>query len=326
MRRSEPITWDQMRVGFVLIVSLVLLALCVLLVGRIGDVFGERYQLVALMESASGLRPGAPVQVAGRGVGQVERVEFIAPEERGDSEAAVAVWLGVNVDVREQIRRGSRARVRTQGLLGDRLIDIEPGSPDSATLVPGDTIGTAPALSYDELLGQAADAVLGLTQLSNDLSATLARVSSGEGSLGRLLVDEALYDGLVDLNDNLAAVLGPIADGEGSLARLLEDPELYDRLVSSSARFDTVTAALAAGEGTLGRLLASDSLYRAVASSAARANSILGRIEVGEGAVGQLIGDETLYEELLKVVVDLNAFLVEVRANPGKFIPPIRVF
>ena len=159
MRRSEPITWDQMRVGFVLIVSLVLLALCVLFVGRIGDVFGERYQLVALMESASGLRPGAPVQVAGRGVGQVERVEFIAPEERGDSEAAVAVWLGVNVDVREQIRRGSRARVRTQGLLGDRLIDIEPGSPDSAVLVPGDTIGTAPALSYDELLGQAADAV-----------------------------------------------------------------------------------------------------------------------------------------------------------------------
>ena len=128
MRRSEPITWDQMRVGLVLIVSLVLLGLCVLFVGQIGDVFSERYQLIALMESASGLRPGAPVQVAGRGVGQVERVEFITPEERGGSEVAVAVWLGVNVGVRDQIRRGSRARVRTQGLLGDRLIDIEPGS------------------------------------------------------------------------------------------------------------------------------------------------------------------------------------------------------
>ncbi len=326
MRRSNPMTWDEMRVGLVIIVSLILLGLCVVFVGQIGDVFAERYQLVALMESASGLRPGAPVQVAGRGVGQVERVEFITPEERGDSEAAVAVWLGVNVGVREQIRRGSRARVRTQGLLGDRLIDIEPGSADSAVLAPGDTIGTAPALSFDELLGQAADAVLGLTQLSNDLSATLARVSSGEGSLGRLLVDEALYDGLVDLNENLAAVLGPIADGEGSLAQLLEDPELYERLVSSTARLDTVTGALAGGEGTLGRLLASDSLYRALASSAARADSMLGLIERGEGAVGQLVSDETLYEELLKVVVDLNAFLAEVRANPGRFIPPIRVF
>lgn len=326
MRRSNPMTWDEMRVGLVIIVSLILLGLCVVFVGQIGDVFAERYQLVALMESASGLRPGAPVQVAGRGVGQVERVEFITPEERGNSEAAVAVWLGVNVGVREQIRRGSRARVRTQGLLGDRLIDIEPGSADSAVLAPGDTIGTAPALSFDELLGQAADAVLGLTQLSNDLSATLARVSSGEGSLGRLLVDEALYDGLVDLNENLAAVLGPIADGEGSLAQLLEDPELYERLVSSTARLDTVTGALAGGEGTLGRLLASDSLYRALASSAARADSMLGLIERGEGAVGQLVSDETLYEELLKVVVDLNAFLAEVRANPGRFIPPIRVF
>ena len=326
MRRSNPMTWDEMRVGLVIIVSVILLGLSVIFIGQLGDVFADRYQLVALMESASGLRPGAPVQVAGRGVGQVERVEFIDPGDRGDSEAAVAVWLGVNVSVREQIRRGSRARVRTQGMLGDRLIDIEPGSVDSAILAPGDTIGTAPALSFDELLGQSADAVLGLTQLSNELSATLARVSGGEGSLGRLLVDEALYDGLVDLNRHLSAVLGPIAEGEGSLARLLEDPELYERLVSATAWLDTVTGALAGGEGTLGRLLASDSLYLVLASSAARADSMLALIESGGGAVGQLVSDETLYEELLKVVVDLNAFLAEVRANPGRFIPPIRVF
>lgn len=326
MRRSKPITWDQIRVGFVLIVGLGLLALGIFLIGEVGEVFGERYELVTLMESASGLQPGAVVQVAGRNVGQVEQVEFIAPAARGESDLAVAVWIGVSVTVREQIRRGSRARVRTLGLLGDRIIDIEPGSADSAVLVAGDTLGSAPALSYDELLGQAADAVQSLTDLSNGLSGTLARVSAGEGSLGRLLVDDTLYDGLVDLNVHLSAVLGPLAAGEGLLGRLLEDEEIYDRLVTATARLDTVTGVVAAGEGTLGRLLASDSLYRALASSATRADSLLGLVEGGEGALGRLVGEEALYEELLKVVVDLNAFLEDIRTNPGRFIPPIRVF
>ncbi|WP_420634644.1 MlaD family protein [Candidatus Palauibacter sp.] len=326
MRRSKPITWDQVRVGIVLMFGLIVLALAVFLIGQVGDVFGERYRLVALMESASGLQPGASVRVAGRPVGQVQRVEFIPPDERGASDAAVAVWFGVNVSVREQIRRGSRAQVRTEGLLGDRLIDIEPGSPDSAMLAPGDTVGTAPALSYEELLGEAADAVRSLTDLSNDLSATLARVSAGEGSLGRLLVDESLYEGLVEFNEHMGAVLGPIAAGEGTLGRLLDDGEMYDRLVSAATRFDTITAAMAAGEGTFGRLLASDSLYLAVASSAARADSMLALIESGEGALGRLVADERLYEETLRVIVDLRAFLAEVRANPGKYIPAVKVF
>lgn len=326
MRRSKPITWDQVRVGFVLIAALAILALGGFFIGQVGDVFDTRYQLVTLMESASGLQRGAPVQVAGQSVGQVDRVEFISPADRGDSEAAVAVWLGVSTSVRDQIRRGSRARVRTQGLLGDRLIDIEPGAPDSAVLVNGDTLGAAPALSYEELLGQAADAVQSLTDLSDDLGATLARVSAGEGSLGQLLVDETLYAGLVDLNANLNALMRPILEGDGALGRLIEDDEIYDRLVSATARLDSVTGAVVAGEGTLGQLLASDSLYRALASSATRADSLLGLIERGQGAIGRLVTDEELYEELLRVVVDLNAFLAEVRANPRKFIPPIKVF
>ncbi|WP_420635923.1 MlaD family protein [Candidatus Palauibacter sp.] len=326
MRRSKPITWDQIRVGIVLIFGLVVLAVGVFFIGEVGDVFSERYRLVTLMESASGLQPGAVVQVAGRNVGQVERVEFIPPATRGESDMAIAIWMGVNVSVREQIRHDSRARVRTLGLLGDRIIDIEPGSADFAALAPGDTVESAPALSFDELLGEAADAVRSLTDLSNGLGATLTRVSDGEGSLGRLLVDETLYEGLVELNAQLGTVLGPVAKGEGLLGRLLGDEAIYDRLLAATARLDTVTGAMASGEGTLGRLFASDSLYRALASSATRADSLLGLIEGGEGAIGRLVGEDVLYEELLKVVVDLNAFLAEVRANPGRFIPPVRVF
>lgn len=326
MRRSNPITWDQVRVGFVLILSLAILAVGVFFIGQIGDVFVSRYRLVTLMQSASGLVRGAQVQVAGQNVGQVDRVEFIRPEDRPSTGEAVIVWLGISLEVREQIREDSRARVRTQGLLGDRLIDIEPGSLGFAALADGDTLGAAPALSYEELLGQAADAVQSLTTLSNDLTETLGRVAAGEGSLGSLLVDDALYGGLVDLNASLNALIGPVAAGEGVLGRLLQDDDLYDRLTSATARMDSVAAAVVDGEGTLGRLIRSDSLYVAMTSSALRADSLLAAVTSGEGAVGRLVTDDLLYEELLKVIVDLNALLADVRANPKKFIPPIKVF
>jgi len=269
---------------------------------------------------------GAPVQVAGQNVGQVDRVEFIRPEDRPETGEAVSVWLAVNVAVQDQIRGDSRARVRTQGLLGDRLIDIEPGSAAEAPLADGDTLLAAPAVSYEELLGQAADAIQGLITLSNELSGTLRRVSSGEGSLGQLLVDDGLYAGLVDLNDNLNAVLAPVVRGEGTLGQLLRDETLYDRLAAATGSLDSVTALVTEGEGTLGQLVRSDSLYRALTSSAVRADELLARIERGEGAVGQLIVDERLYEELLRTVVDLNALLQDIRANPKKFIPTVKVF
>ncbi len=312
--------------GLVLLFGLGILAVGIFLIGTIGDVFGSRYRLVTLMESAAGLVRGAPVQVAGQNVGQVDRVEFIRPEQRPETGEAVAVTLGINVAIRDQIRADSRARVRTQGLLGDRLIDIEPGSADQRVLADGDTLGAAPALSYEELLGQAADAVQSLTELSNDLVATLERVTAGEGSLGRLLMDDALYASMVSLNDNLTALLGPVVEGEGVFGRMLQDGELYDRLLSATARIDSVTGAVTEGEGTLGRLVRSDSLYAALASSASRADSLLALIERGDGAMGRLVTDEQLYEELLKVIVDLNAFLTDVRQNPKRFIPPVKVF
>ena len=326
MRRSRAVTWDQVRVGLVLIVALAILGFGIFFIGNVGDQFATRYRLVTLMQSAAGIVVGAPVQVAGQNVGQVVGVEFIQPEQRPPSGEAIAVSLGVNTRVQDQIRADSRARVRTQGLLGDRLIDIEPGSADQAILADGDTLAGAPAISYEELLGQAADAIESLITLSNDLTSTLSRVADGEGSLGQLLVDDGMYTGMVALSENLNAVLGPVAEGEGSFARLLRDEQLYDRLLATTASLDSATALVLAGDGTLGRLVTSDSLYRALTASAVRADELLEAIERGDGSMGRLVTDEALYEELLKTIVDLNAFLQDVRANPKKFMPVIKVF
>ena len=326
MQRSTQITWDQVRVGLVIIVALAILSAGVFMVGQIGHVFGERYRLVTVMSTAAGLVPGAPVQVAGQTAGQVDRIEFISPEQRPATGEAVAVWLAVNTEVRDQIRGDSRARVRTQGLLGDRLIDIEPGSPGQPVLQDGDTLSSAPALSYQELLGQASDAIDGLTRLSASLADLTEGLLEGEGTAGQLLVNDQLYRQLVTLGDHLNEVLGPVAAGEGVFGRMLSDDELYERLVAAVASLDTLSASVVAGEGTLGRLVASDSLYRALTSSTATVDSLLASLQDGEGSIGKLFTDDGLYEEVLKTLVDLNTLLADLRENPAKYIPPVRIF
>lgn len=326
MRRSTPITWEEVRVGALILGALAVLAVGVFFVGQVGHVFGQRYRLVTLMTSGAGLAPGAAVQLAGQNVGQVERIEWISPEERREHGASVAVWLAVNREVREQIREDSRARLRTQGLLGDRVVDIRPGSPEVDALAAGDTIPAAEPLDYQEILEEASGAVTGIAELTRRLEEVARRALAGEGSLGRLVTDETLYRRLAELSGSLARVMERAAGGEGTLGRLLADDRLYERMVSVTASLDTLTAGVAGGRGTLGRLAASDSLYREARSAVTRADSLLGRLEAGEGTAGKVLTRDELYEELLEALVDVNALLDDLRERPRRYVPPVEVF
>lgn len=326
MRRSTPLTWDDVRVGGLVLVSLVLLALGIFYVGQVAHVFGDRYRLVTLMNSAAGLVPGAAVQLAGQNVGQVSGVEWIEPDRRRELGASVAVQLSVDRGVQGQIRSDSRARIRTQGLLGDRVIDIRPGSPEADVLQPGDTVPSEEPVDYQEVLEDAAGAVGGLSRLARRLEELTRRMLAGEGSLGRLVVDTTLYREITLLSGSLGRFLQRANRGEGSLGRLLTEDRLYEELVRVTARLDTLTAGVATGRGTLGRMVASDSLYRELRRVAERSNELLRGLEEGRGTMGRLMTEDEAYEALLKNLADLNALLQEVRSDPERYLPEVEIF
>jgi len=326
MRRGSHITWDQLRVGVTLLVGLTILAVSIFFIGQTGHVFGERYRLVIFMRSAAGLVPGAVVQLAGQSVGQVDEIELIKPDRRPPGGEAVAVWVAVNREVQDQIRADSRAQVRTQGLLGDRMIDISPGTAEQPVLADEDTLASAGSLDYDALLAQGASAVSELVDVLGNLSALTRGLLEGEGMLGKLVVDDAMYLRLLDLTSGLNEFLTLATDEASSLGRLLRDDEIYSSLRRTLAGLDTLTAFVERGEGTLGRLVTSDSLYRALSGVAGRTDSLLASIQAGEGSAGRMFTDETMYEELLRMVVEMNGLLADLRADPERFVPPIEVF
>lgn len=326
MRRGTPITWEQVRVGIFLIIVLAMGTTALVLIGRSGNVFGERYQLVTLVRSAAGLVPGAEVQLAGQAVGQVDRVVLIPPEDRPESGQAVALWLNVRVSVQSQIREDSRAQVRTQGLLGDRLIDIRPGSAGARILQDGDTLHAASSVDFDALIAEGSEAVGDLVEITSNLAELTRGVLEGEGTMGRLVTDAALYDRLVSLAGSMDTLVAAAADADGPVMRMLEDESLYLSIRSTLTSLDSVAAGVARGEGSLGRMLTTDSLYAALLGSVTRMDSLLVNLESGEGAMGRLFTDPDLYEELLKTVVDFGSLLEAVREDPERFVPEVSVF
>lgn len=319
-------TWEQVRVGIFLIIVLAMGATALVLIGRSGNVFGERYQLVTLVRSAAGLVPGAEVQLAGQAVGQVDRVVLIPPEDRPESGQAVALWLNVRVSVQSQIREDSRAQVRTQGLLGDRLIDIRPGSAGARILQDGDTLHAASSVDFDALIAEGSEAVGDLVEITSNLAELTRGVLEGEGTIGRLVTDAALYDRLVSLAGSMDTLVAVAADADGPVMRMLKDESLYLSIRSTLTSLDSVAAGVARGEGSLGRMLTTDSLYAALLGSITRMDSLLASLESGEGAVGRLFTDPLLYEELLKTMVDFGSLLEAVREDPERFVPEVSVF
>lgn len=325
-------TARQARVGAVILVALVFLAYGVYQVGRLFDVFADRYPLVTLAESSAGLIEGAPVTVAGQRVGQVSEIRFI-PVEHRTGDANVAIRMSLSQRVRDQIRADSRAALRTQGLLGDRLVDISPGSRDAPILEPGDTIPSEAALDYEEVLSTAATTMEAVQEILGDLEVLTHELASGEGTIGSLLSDDRLYERMAAATNELTGLLRTVNRSDGTLARLIRDPEMYERVDRALVRLDSVGAAVMEGRGTLGRLVHDDSLYDNLVGVAGRADSALAGLETfmadlngGDGSLARLLEDPALYDQLLRTIVDLQSLVAEIRKNPEALSPEIRVF
>lgn len=322
---------SQVRVGLVFALGMLLLIFGVYQVGRLFDVFASRYPLITLVENSAGLMAGAPVTLAGQRVGQVDEVHFIPVHERVGS-ANIRVRMSVNRGVQDQIREDSRAALRTQGLLGDRFIDIIPGSPAVRMLEPGDTIMSEPPLEMEQILEMAAGTIEHVQEIAGDLQLTTERIARGEGTIGALLADDRLYQRMTaattELNDLLATVNG----SDGTLSRLIHDPAMYDLMEGALVRLDSLGAAILAGEGTLGRLMSDDGLYDGMLGVMGRADTTLLGVqglveELGDrdGTIGRLLEDPELYDQFLKAVVDVQNLIQAIRADPRTYRPDVHI-
>jgi phospholipid/cholesterol/gamma-HCH transport system substrate-binding protein len=317
MRRSPRITWDQLRVGLVIAVAVAVLGVAIYKLGQSANLFAKRYELIAYLPDANGLREGGSVMVAGQLAGTVTKIEFLPVDT--DTTRNLKLTLAVDATVREQIRRDSRGKLRTLGLLGDKVFDITPGTPGYQPLAEGDTVRVVQALDYEAVIAQASGAVTDMVALTRDLRTITGGLAKGEGTVGQLLTNRALYDQLNGTLGRANSMLARFQNPNGSVGRLLDDPTLYNRLVGVISSTDSLVIALNTSKGTAGLLLRDTTLYANLTGITRGADSLMRSLTNGQGTASRLLTDQTLYDQLNKLVTDLSAILADVRRDPGRY-------
>jgi phospholipid/cholesterol/gamma-HCH transport system substrate-binding protein len=340
-RAAKALTWTELRVGVVTIVSLVVLAITIVYVGSGGgSPWARKYELKALMSDINGLKPGAPVRVGGLEVGTVKHVDF---DRKG---GMVEVTMKLDRRVQPRVTTKSQATLGSMGLLGEKAVDIT-ASVDGAPIEDGGYISAAAEDPFKGLLAETSES-------TSHLNRILARMDAGEGTMGKALRDEELYNRMVDVSVRLQGVMNKLESPAGPLGRLVNDNEMSRQLSSSVKGIDSIVARvnegkgplgalsrdeqlvadlksltsnlnevagkLHRGEGSAGRLLHDDALFRRLDSVSTRLDSLIGRVESGEGSAGRLIKDPEFYNNVNGAATDLRGLISDIRKDPQKYL------
>jgi phospholipid/cholesterol/gamma-HCH transport system substrate-binding protein len=306
MDKSKALTWTELRVGVVVIVSLSVLAFTILYIGSGGgSPLAGKYEVKALMADVNGLKPGAPVRVGGVEVGTVTHVDFAAEGGGG----LVEVRMRLDRRVKPRVTTESQANLGSLGLLGEKAVDIT-SSTRGVAIEDGGLVRAAAEDPFKGLLSDASDSTAHLRRI-------LSRMDAGEGLIGKALRDEELYDRMLDVSVRLQGVITKLEADKGPLGRLMNDREMSSRLSSSVKGLDAVVARIDAGQGGLGVLTKDDELGRDLKSLTARLNDVAGQLQRGEGSAGRLLRDDSLATSLDQVSARLDGLLTRLEGGEG---------
>lgn len=272
----------QARVGILVLGGFALFLLVLFAVANRSFLFSDTFFVKARYSSVAGLQPGAQVQFQGVNVGRVESVRLpVAPGEQ------IVVTMAIKESANHLITQDTQAQIKTDGLVGNQIIVlVNPPQMTPEPLEPGDFITGVEPFDLFEITDRMLSTVAQFDAAASTLQQIMLDVQRGEGTIGKLVYDESLYNEFVqttsetrrtmnNLADNAGAlvtlaeeatrgvssILGKVDDGEGTIARMINDPAVYNTLlatadtlqgISTDLRAITHSAENAANWGSLG--------------------------------------------------------------------------
>jgi phospholipid/cholesterol/gamma-HCH transport system substrate-binding protein len=354
MARGKQLTWSELRVGLFVLVGLLILAVGIFYVTGAG-VFGPKYRLKTFLPEVSGLATGAPVRLDGVEVGNVERISIVPRENGKPPDKLHNIEVGMRLDrhFQNDILTDSVATLVTEGLLGNRYVNIERGY-TGVPIKDGQTVSGGQQKSMQEVVESSADVLGNLKTVSEQVQQMIGDVKQGRGTLGKLLTDDQAYRHLNNILAKGEQIADTVQAGKGTVGKLVMTDEMGDKVETTVDQFNTILSDLRAQKGTLGKLLYDPTLYDQAKEAITNGNAVIGDVRAGKGTLGKLATDDTLYNKLRDtssnieeatsklnknnntmgklfsdpslydnmtgLTADLRSFMVEFRKNPKKFL------
>jgi phospholipid/cholesterol/gamma-HCH transport system substrate-binding protein len=281
-------------------------------------------------------------------------VEHVALSGEMDPRRVIKVDFVVDEDMLKQIPNDSIASISSDNILGStKFLQINKGV-SHELITSGATVKSADTRQFDALVQQGYNVLDSLQAILGKVQDIVGQIEVGKGTIGKLLVDETLYNSLqatvnqvqllsTTLNSKTGTIGHLVNDdafyeqlqgiiskadsitqglqqGQGSAGLFLKDPKMYNDINHSVNELNTLLSNLNAGKGTMGQLLKDEKIARQVSTTLEKVNTTIDKVNSGQGTIGQLMVNPALYDAATGSTRELHEFLKDFRANPKKFL------
>lgn len=313
MPAAHKVGWAQLRVGLMALAALIITGVLITLLSSTKNIFAEEAVIYTYMDDSAALASGSPVRLNGILAGEVKAVELsgeTAPQR------TIRVTMEVETDKLKQVPVDSVAAISAENVLGTKFINIRRGR--SATMVrPGGEIQALDTREFEEVVQQSYTLLASLQGILKRIDAIVGLVEAGKGSIGKLLVDEEMYNRLIAIVAEGQKISHAMASPQGTIGKLLYDDAVYNDVRKSMARMDSVLADLQAGQGTAGKFLKDEAVYTELRQTIAEVRKTVQDINAGKGTAGKLLKDEALHNQLQASLLKIDQIIDKINAGQG---------
>lgn len=268
----ENATNRTIRLGIFVTTGVLLFTVAIYLIGQKQSLFSQTFTIRAHFNNVSGLQPGNNVRFAGINVGSVTRISIL-------QDTVIEVEMRLKENIRTYIKHDAMASIGTDGLMGNMLVNISPGTQAGSAVNNNDLIRTFSRIKTDDILHTLNVTNENAAMLTFDLLEITRQIKKGRGTVSSVLYDSALRNEIYRMASNLR-----------------ESTEKTNALVGELGR---ITMEVNQGRGTVGWLL-NDTLTQHQIKST-------------------LAGLESTGKKLQSVSDSLQVMLTEIKGGQGTF-------
>lgn len=288
-------------VGLFILLGLLFLLGGILAVGNLRSTFVKKIHVTAVFDNVNGLQAGNNVWYSGVKIGIVDKMSFYG-------ESHVRVTVKIDEKSQQYIRKDAKAKISSDGLIGNKIIVIFGGTPQAPAVEDGDTLGIEVTVSSEQMMATLQENNKNLLAITTDFKSISKKILDGEGTVGKLLKDETLYNSLdVTLAslqrssahaEKLTAAIsdyGAKLNREGSLANdLVTDTTVFKNVQASVQQLKKMTTTTAE---------AADNLKAA----SNNVSNVTSKLENKNSPIGVLLYDESSANHLKNTLRNLDA-------------------
>jgi phospholipid/cholesterol/gamma-HCH transport system substrate-binding protein len=318
MPSQQEVRWSQLKIGVIVLVSVVLLTTLLFLMTSSSGLgfFSRKLTVTTYFENSAGLKVGAAVNLEGVTIGTVKSIIVTTAPER--KLTPVQVVMKLDSKYQTSLHSDSTAALTTVGVLGDTVVDINSQVATGPELRDGDELKTLETPSIQDVVKASQGTIESLNVILAKLNTVVDNMESGKGSFGQLLTNPELYNKFTAAADDFQKVTAKLDSSDNSVGKLLNDNgQMYDKANDLVAKADGITQDLQNGKGTLGKLLKDPSIADNANESLKNLNAILADAEAGKGSAGMLLKDPTFAKKLNDAITQADDLVTAINSGKG---------